>query len=145
MKEEIKDDTSGILKHLLLSFIQVFLTLKIGFTEVMIFKSYSIREVKVMTSARMMWNEMFSFSTRLVLWKKSTTWLLLNHEICNVGVASLGTDEGAFSYILATRSWAHIRALMAEYQLASGHSLEKAIEKEFRGNEEKALLAIRKK
>lgn len=104
LKEEIKGDTSGILKHLLVSFIQ---HQRSGSDDV------SMDDVKRDVQ---------------VLYK--------------AGAASLGTDEGAFSYILATRSWAHIRALMAEYQHASGHSLEKAIEKEFKGNEEKALLAI---
>lgn len=56
----------------------------------------------------------------------------------------MGTDEVTFANILATRSWAHIRKLKTEYNSATGNSLEKAISKEFSGNKEKALLAVRK-
>ena len=55
----------------------------------------------------------------------------------------MGTDESTFNSILATRSWAQIRQIMAEYQNMHGHSLEKAVESEFSANVEKGLLAIR--
>lgn len=54
----------------------------------------------------------------------------------------MGTDESAFNAILATRSWAHLRQLMAEYQTMRGHSLEQAVAREFSANAEKGLLAI---
>lgn len=56
----------------------------------------------------------------------------------------MGTDAGAFAYILGTRSWAHIRKLKTEYKAATGNSLKHAISSEFSGATEKALLAIRK-
>jgi len=59
-----------------------------------------------------------------------------------LGEAKLGTDESAFNAILATRSWAHLRQLMAEYQTMRGHSLEQAVAREFSANAEKGLLAI---
>ena len=54
----------------------------------------------------------------------------------------MGTDESAFNAILATRSWAHLRALMGEYQTMRGHSLEQAVAREFSANAEKGLLTI---
>lgn len=54
----------------------------------------------------------------------------------------MGTDESAFNAILATRSWAHLRQVMAEYQAMRGHSLEKAVVSEFSANAEKGLLGI---
>lgn len=62
----------------------------------------------------------------------------------NVGAAKLGTDESTFNAILATRSWAHLRQVMAEYQSLRGHSLEKAVASEFSAHAEKGLLGIRK-
>lgn len=59
-----------------------------------------------------------------------------------LGEARLGTDESAFNSILATRSWAHLRHVMAEYQSMFGKSLEKAVMSEFSGNAEKVLLGI---
>lgn len=56
----------------------------------------------------------------------------------------MGTDESTFNSILATRSWAHLRQVMAEYQSMHGHSLEKAVVSEFSANAEKGLLGIRK-
>lgn len=54
----------------------------------------------------------------------------------------MGTDESAFNSILATRSWAHLRQVMAEYQSMHGHTLEKAVISEFSANAEKGLLGI---
>ncbi|XP_046398399.1 annexin B9-like [Ischnura elegans] len=53
-----------------------------------------------------------------------------------------GTDESTFISILATRSFPHLNQLMVEYEHLSGHSLEKAIKKEFSGDIEEGLLAI---
>lgn len=54
----------------------------------------------------------------------------------------MGTDESAFNAILATRSWNHLRQVMAEYQAMRGHSLEKAVISEFSANAEKGMLGI---
>ena len=61
------------------------------------------------------------------------------------GADKLGTDESAFNSILATRSWAHLRQVMVEYEAMFGHSLEKAVKSEFSANAEKALNGICKK
>ena len=61
------------------------------------------------------------------------------------GAAKLGTDESAFNSILATRSWAHLRQVMVEYEAMFGHSLEKAVKSEFSANAEKALIGICKR
>lgn len=60
------------------------------------------------------------------------------------GEGRLGTNESAFNNVLATRSWAHLKQLMAEYQAMTGHSLEDAVAREFSLNAEKGLLGIRK-
>lgn len=56
----------------------------------------------------------------------------------------MGTDESAFNAVLATRSWAHLRQVMAEYQAMRGRSLEQAVMSEFSANAEKGMLGIRK-
>nr|CAH0112233.1 unnamed protein product [Daphnia galeata] len=58
------------------------------------------------------------------------------------GEARLGTDESVFNAILCTRSWTHLRQIMIQYQLMYGHSLEKAVTREFSANAEKILLGI---
>ncbi|XP_057380445.1 annexin B9-like [Daphnia carinata] len=63
-------------------------------------------------------------------------------RLFQAGAAKLGTDESAFNSILATRSWAHLRQVMTEYQAMHGHSLEKAVISEFSANAEKGLLGI---
>lgn len=55
----------------------------------------------------------------------------------------MGTDESVFNAILCTRSWTHLRQIMIQYQLMYGHSLEKAVTREFSANAEKILLGIR--
>lgn len=102
--QDVKKDTSGLIEHLLVSFIQH--SRKEG-DDVDIDQVYT--DVKTLYRA---------------------------------GEANLGTDEGAFAYILATRSWAHIRKVKAEYKVASGNSLKKAVSSEFSGPTEKALLAV---
>ncbi len=54
----------------------------------------------------------------------------------------MGTDESAFNSILATRSWAHLRQVMSEYQTMHGHTLEQAVVSEFSANAERGLLGI---
>lgn len=63
-------------------------------------------------------------------------------RLFQAGAAKLGTDESAFNSILATRSWAHLRQVMAEYQTMHGHTLERAVVSEFSANAEKGLLGI---
>jgi len=54
----------------------------------------------------------------------------------------MGTDESAFNIVLATRSYANLRLMFHEYEKISGHSFDKAIQKEFSGDVEDAMLAI---
>ena len=54
----------------------------------------------------------------------------------------MGTDESAFNSVLATRSWAHLRQVMSEYQTMHGHTLERAVISEFSANAERGLLGI---
>lgn len=54
----------------------------------------------------------------------------------------MGTDESAFNAVLASRSWAQLRQIMAEYQAMRGNTLEKAVVSEFSANAEKGLLGI---
>lgn len=71
--------------------------------------------------------------------------LKINNIVINIyiGEARLGTDESVFNAILCTRSWTHLRQIMIQYQLMYGHSLEKAVTREFSANAEKILLGIR--
>lgn len=61
---------------------------------------------------------------------------------CIVGELRVGTDESTFNAVLCQRSYAHLQAVMIEYQRITGHSLEKAIKKEFSGDIEEGLLTI---
>ncbi|XP_046450951.1 annexin B9-like [Daphnia pulex] len=63
-------------------------------------------------------------------------------RLFQAGAAKLGTDESAFNSILATRSWAHLRQVMSEYQTMHGHTLEQAVVSEFSANAERGLLGI---
>lgn len=54
----------------------------------------------------------------------------------------MGTDESTFNAVLCQRSYGHLQAVMIEYQRITGHSLEKAIKKEFSGDIEEGLLTI---
>ena len=48
----------------------------------------------------------------------------------------------SFNQIIASRSFAHLRAVFAEYSKISKSDIEKAIKKEFSGDTEDGLLAI---
>jgi hypothetical protein len=54
----------------------------------------------------------------------------------------MGTDESEFMSIFTTRSYAHIRRVNIEYEELRKHSLKKAIESEFSGPVQEALMAI---
>lgn len=54
----------------------------------------------------------------------------------------MGTDESTFNAVLCQRSFAQLQAVMYEYQRITGHSLEKAIRKEFSGDIEEGLCTI---
>lgn len=54
----------------------------------------------------------------------------------------MGTDESSFIMVLCQRNHAQLRMVFDEYQRMTGHSIEKAIKKEFSGNSEEALLGV---
>lgn len=63
-------------------------------------------------------------------------------ELLKAGVARFGTDESEFNRILCQRNFEQLKLVCQEYQSLAGHSLEKAIKKEFSGDIEDGLLAI---
>jgi annexin A7/11 len=74
---------------------------------------------------------------------KSNIWKCwTNFNIFNEGEGRMGTDESEFISIFATRSYAHIRRVNIEYEELQKHSLKKAIESEFSGPVQEALMAI---
>lgn len=64
--------------------------------------------------------------------------------LLRAGELKVGTDESTFNAILCSRNYAQLQAILNEYQRLTGHSLEKAIKKEFSGDIEDGLIAIGK-
>ncbi|KAI3641196.1 hypothetical protein MIR68_000802 [Amoeboaphelidium protococcarum] len=62
--------------------------------------------------------------------------------IYSAGEGRFGTDEVEFIRILATRSYPQLRQVFTTYAAKHGHTMEKAIKKEFSGKIEKALLDL---
>jgi len=60
----------------------------------------------------------------------------------SAGEGKLGTNEAVFIEILTRRSRAHIQRVCRHYEQKTGHTLERAVEKETSGDFRKALLAI---
>uniref|UniRef100_A0A914CKL5 Annexin n=1 Tax=Acrobeloides nanus TaxID=290746 RepID=A0A914CKL5_9BILA len=58
------------------------------------------------------------------------------------GERRLGTDESTFNAILAAQNYGQLRLVFAEYQKATNHSIEQAINAEFSGDIRDGLLAI---
>ncbi|KAI1699135.1 annexin domain-containing protein [Ditylenchus destructor] len=58
------------------------------------------------------------------------------------GERKLGTDESTFNSILATQNFNQLRSVFDEYEKASGHSIETAIQAEFSGDIKDGFLAI---
>ncbi|RKO97169.1 hypothetical protein CXG81DRAFT_15258 [Caulochytrium protostelioides] len=58
------------------------------------------------------------------------------------GEKRLGTDESTFIRILCSRSDRHLQAVFAGYVQRTGHTLEKAIKREFSGDMERVLLGM---
>jgi len=62
--------------------------------------------------------------------------------LLRAGELRVGTDESTFNAVLCQRSYAHLQSVIVEYHRLTGHSLEKAIKKEFSGDIEDGLLTI---
>jgi len=64
------------------------------------------------------------------------------HLLYKEGEGKLGTNEAVFIDIITHRSKAHLQQVRRHYEQKTGHTLEKAIEKETSGDFRKALLAF---
>jgi len=63
-------------------------------------------------------------------------------SLYRAGEQKLGTDESEFNRILASQNFHQLHLVFDEYQKASGHSLEQAIQSEFSGDIRDGLLAV---
>lgn len=63
-------------------------------------------------------------------------------ELLQAGELRVGTDESTFNLILCQRNYDQLKLICEEYKKMTGHSLEKAIKKEFSGDVMEGLMAI---
>jgi hypothetical protein len=62
--------------------------------------------------------------------------------IFQAGVKKIGTDEAAFTAVLAMQNSHQLQYVFNEYRHLAGHELEQAIEKEFSGDMRRGLLTL---
>ncbi|XP_023162944.1 annexin B11 isoform X2 [Drosophila hydei] len=65
-------------------------------------------------------------------------------ELLKAGELRVGTDESMFNMILCQRNYQQLKFIFQEYESVTGHSLEKALKKEFSGDIMEGLIAIYK-
>lgn len=63
-------------------------------------------------------------------------------ELLRAGELQIGTDESTFNMVLCQRNYQQLKLVCDEYTKMTGHTLERAIEKEFSGDVKDGLLAI---
>ncbi|XP_055390275.1 annexin B11 isoform X1 [Condylostylus longicornis] len=63
-------------------------------------------------------------------------------ELLKAGELRVGTDESMFNMVLCQRNYQQLKLILNEYESITGHSLEKAIKREFSGDIQEGLLAI---
>lgn len=63
-------------------------------------------------------------------------------DLLKAGELRVGTDESTFNMVLCQRNYAQLRLIFEEYTKMTGHTLEKAIQKEFSGDIKDGLMAI---
>lgn len=63
-------------------------------------------------------------------------------NLVKAGIGKVGTDEEVFNEILCKRNYAQLDLIFSEYAKKAGHTMEKAIEKEFSGESKNALITI---
>lgn len=63
-------------------------------------------------------------------------------ELLRAGELQIGTDESTFNMILCQRNYQQLKLVCEEYAKMTGHTLERAIQKEFSGDIKDGLLAI---
>lgn len=62
--------------------------------------------------------------------------------LLKAGELQIGTDESTFNMVLCQRNYQQLKLIFNEYTKMTGHSLQKAIQKEFSGDIKDGLLAI---
>lgn len=127
LEKDLKDDTSGHFKRLLVSLCQVsqFVYMFSGFVIVIFFllnqanrdENQGVNEQQAEADAQ---------------------------AIIEAGESKWGTEESVFNSILITRSYQQLRATFAEYERLTGKDIESVIKKEFSGSIQKGLLGIGK-
>lgn len=63
-------------------------------------------------------------------------------ELLKAGELQVGTDESTFNMVLCQRNYQQLKLVCDEYAKMTGHTLEKAIQKEFSGDIKEGLMAI---
>lgn len=129
LESDLKGDTSGHFKRLLVSLVQA--------------NRDENQEVDVRQAA----DDAAALFEAGRPWKTFTISTFLRTKRMNPafkisGEKQWGTDESQFNAILISRSYQQLRQTFLEYEKISGHDIEVAIKKEFSGSVEKGLLGI---
>lgn len=147
LESDLKSDTSGHFKRLLVSLVQANRDEDQEFDH-----TQAIADAQALYEAGTSRNFFPLENLIYLLMKKSKYLVALNvsrDTQCSIfnfdtGEKQWGTDESQFNAILVSRSYQQLRQTFIEYEKISGHDIEVAIKKEFSGSVEKGLLGIGK-